>query len=513
MTVSLAGTASAPAAVVLTPINLVFPNTTVNQIAATQIITISNTGGNAASLQPPTITGDFTVKQNTCGTSLPAQTGCSVVIAFTPTASGTRMGVLTVVDSAGRQTAQLSGIGQSPATDTLSPPSLTFGNQQVGSTGAPQQITLTNAGDVPLLLIAASITSGDFTATNACGSSLAAHSTCAVNVSFVPTAPGARSGVLSLSDQVRLQTVQLNGTGVAPPGVSLAPLNVSFGSWGVGLNSPVQTVTLTNNGGLPLAITSTAVTGDFAIASSTCGSTLAAGSACNFVLLFSPSAAGARNGVLTLVDNAPRGTQSVSLSGTGTDFSLVPNGATAVTVSSGSSATFPLTLTSVSGLSGNVAFNCTGAPAHSLCTVSPAAAALGGTVQVSVVLQTGLATAKLDPGDLQRGSGGGGLVLAVVSPAYFGQRRRRRGGRTLRRNPRRAGMLLCLGVLWLAGLAGLAGLTSLSGCGAGRAIPLGAGAGGTAALGTPTPSGTYNITVSGTTAGVMHAVALSLTIQ
>lgn len=507
VTVTLAGAASAPAAVVLTPIHLVFPNTIVNQTAATQIITISNTGGNAASLQMPTITGDFTVKQNTCTTTLAAQTGCSVVIAFTPTASGTRTGVLTVVDSAGTQTAQLSGSGQSPATDTLNPSSLTFGNQQVGSTSAPQQVLLSNAGDVPLLLVAATITSGDFTATNACGSSVAPHSSCAVNVSFVPTAPGARTGVLSLSDQVRLQTVQLNGTGVAPPGVSLSPLNVNFGTWGVGLNAPVQTVTLTNNGGLPLAITSTAITGDFAIASSTCTSTLAVGNACNFILLFSPSTAGARSGVLTLVDNAGSGTQSVSLSGTGLDFSLVANGATAATVSSGTSATFPLLLSSASGLSGNVALSCSGAPAHSLCTVSPAAAALGGTIQVSVVVQTGMATALVQPGELWQHGQDGGWVLALASPACLGLRRRRRTS-GLRKKGRNARSMFLMAILLC-----LAGLGCLGGCGAGRVIPLGGAAAGSSAVSTPTPSGTYNITVSGTTAGVTHAVGLNLIIQ
>ncbi len=510
ITVSLTGAASAPAAVVLTPINLVFPRTIVNQTAATQIITISNTGGNAASLQVPTVTGDFAVKQSTCGKSLPAQTGCSVVISFTPTASGTRTGVLTVGDSAGTQTAQLSGIGQSPATDTLSPLSLTFGNQQVGSSSPPQQITLTNAGDVPLLLVAASITAGDFTATNDCGSSLAAHSTCAIDVTFVPTAPGPRTGVLSISDQVRLQTIPLNGTGIAPPGVSLAPANINFGSWGVGLNSPVQTVTLTNNGGLPLSIASTAITGDFAVASSTCGSTLAAGNSCNVVLLFAPATAGARNGVLTLTDNAAHGAQSVSLTGTGIDFSLVPDGATAATVSSGTSATFPLMLSSLGGLSGNVALSCTGAPAHSVCTVSPAAAVLGGNVQVSVVVQTGMPTAEVRPEELPGRTHDNELVLAIVAPACFGfSRRKRVNFRTTQKQARLrrlfAGAAFCL--------AGWMGLTGLSGCGAGRVIPLGGSSGTVSAAATPTPSGAYNITVTGTTAGVTHAVALNLTIQ
>ncbi len=90
VTVALSGTATAPAAVVLTPVFLTFPSTVVNATAATQIVTISNTGGNPATLQTPTITGDFAIKQSTCGATLASQTGCSVVISFTPTANGVR---------------------------------------------------------------------------------------------------------------------------------------------------------------------------------------------------------------------------------------------------------------------------------------------------------------------------------------------------------------------------------------------------------------------------------------
>ncbi len=509
VTVSLTGTATAPAAVVLTPLFLTFPSTIVNQTAPTEIVTISNTGGNPATLQTPAISGDFAIEQSTCGASLPAQTGCSVVIAFTPTASGLRTGVLTVVDSAGTQTAQLSGTGESPATDTLSPPSLTFGTQEVGTTSAAQQVTLTNTGDVPLLLVAASITSGDFTATNGCGSSLAAHSICAINVNFVPTATGTRTGVLSVTDQVRVQTVPLGGTGIAPPGVSLTPLNVNFGAWGVGLNSPVQTVTLTNNGGLPLTISTTTITGDFAVGSTSCEATLGVGAACNFVLFFAPSAAGARTGVLTLTDNAAKGSQGVSLSGVGVDFTLTPAGATTATVSSGTSATFPLSLSSLSGLSGNVALSCAGAPAHSICTVSPATALLGGNVQVSVVVQTGMATAENRPWPLRRGADGDGLVFAGLPMAYMRLRRRRLGGRGMKR-------AATWNALCLAGTIGilLAVLAGLGGCGAGRVIPLGAGpGGGGTTLATPTPSGTYQLTVTGAAAGVTHAVEMTLVVQ
>ncbi len=502
VTVPLNGTGTAAAAIVLTPLTLNFPSTLVHQTAPTQVLTVSNTGGNPATLQAPSITGDFTIVQNTCGTSLPSQTGCSLGIAFTPTASGARHGVLTITGSAGMQTAQLGGTGEAPATDTLSPSALSFGVQQVGTTSAAQQVTLTNAGDVALPLITAIITDGDFTAINGCGSSLAPHSTCAVNVSFVPTATGPRTGTLRVTDGVRFQTVALSGTGVAPPGVSLTPHLLTFTDTGVGLNSMVQTVTLTNNGGLPLAIASTAISGDFAIASSTCGSSLAVGESCTFVLFFAPAAAGARTGALTLSDNAPSGTQVISLAGMGIDFSLVPNGATSVKISSGSTATFPLALSSLAGLNGNIALSCTGVPAHSLCTVSPSTAPLGNAVLVSVVVQTGMSKAELHPPRSwpQRNEE---LLFAAMPLAWFGWRRRQR----LHGSRKRALSLVTALSLCLA-------VSIFGGCGAARVIPLdGDGGAGSNIPATPTPAGTYNVVVTGATAGVTHAVNLTLTVQ
>lgn len=509
--VTLNGTASAPSAIVLTPLFLSFPATTVSQTAASKVITVSNTGQNPATISNVSVSGDFAIKQNTCGTSLPSQTGCSIVITFTPTGSGTRTGTFTVVDSAGTQTAQLSGVGQAPATDTLSPSALTFGQQQVGTTSAAQQLTLTNAGDLALTNLVAVVTSGDFTATNACSSSLAAHSMCAISVAFVPTATGARMGTLTVTDQVRTQTVSLSGIAVAPAGVSLTPQTVGFASTGVGLSAPLQTITLTNNGGLPLALTSIAANGDFALVSTTCGNSLAAGGACALVVSFTPTAAGPRTGTLILQDSASGGTQTVALNGIGVDFTLTPNGQTTVDVSSSTSATFPIMLNSLSGLSGKVTLTCTGAPANSVCTVSPASAALGGSVQLSVVVQTGVAsTAFLRPfRSLSQGTRP--IMAGIFAPfVLLGLRRRRKAGAVAFRR-----LMLCLvGVLFIGSIGGL------TGCGSTRLIPFGGtgtGGGGTGTGGTgiaaPTPSGSYTVTVAGTAAGVVHAVKLTLTVQ
>ena len=55
----------------------------------------------------------------------------------------------------------------------------------------------------------------------------------------------------------------------------------------------------------------------------------------------------------------------------------------------------------------------------------------------------------------------------------------------------------------------LGALLLLGGCSAGRIIP----GDGVAAVATPTPSGSYTLTVSATSAGVTHTVPLTLVVQ
>ena len=137
-TAPLSGTGTPAAPIVLTPLTLTFPATTINATTAAQNITISNTSATPIALKTPTITGDFAIAANTCASTLAPSTGCTVSITFTPTASGTRTGTFTITDDAGTQTASLSGTGTSPATDALSPLSLTFAPQQLTTASAPQ---------------------------------------------------------------------------------------------------------------------------------------------------------------------------------------------------------------------------------------------------------------------------------------------------------------------------------------------------------------------------------------
>src|SRR4029077_17254283 len=93
----------------------------------------------------------------------------------------------------------------------------------------------------------------------------------------------------------------LNGGG---PAVKLSPISLSFGNQAINTTSVAKTVTVANTGKAVLNITSITTSGDFAILSKTCGSTLAAGAKCTVKVTFTPTGLGKLTGKLTFSDNA-----------------------------------------------------------------------------------------------------------------------------------------------------------------------------------------------------------------
>jgi hypothetical protein len=102
----------------------------------------------------------------------------------------------------------------------LTPASLNFGSVTRRTTSAAQQVTVTNTGTAALTIASiatAGTNPGDFAvAAKTCGATLAPAASCTVNVTFTPTARGARSATLSVADNAAgsPQTAALTGTGV-----------------------------------------------------------------------------------------------------------------------------------------------------------------------------------------------------------------------------------------------------------------------------------------------------------
>ena len=236
------------------------------------------------------------------------------------------LATLSVSDNASGspQTVGLTGTGTTPAA-SLSPASLTFSDQNVGTRSAPQAATLSNTGNAPLALSSITIAgadSGDFAQTNNCGSSLAAGAHCTISVTFTPATTGTRTATLAVSDNASgsPQQVSLTGTGTRPA-ASVSPTSVLFVlPQLVGTTSAPQTVTLSNTGTGTLTISSIAISGgnsgDFA-QTNNCGSSVAPGASCSISVTFAPTGILVRTSTLVITDNASGSPQQVSLTGTG----------------------------------------------------------------------------------------------------------------------------------------------------------------------------------------------------
>jgi hypothetical protein len=206
----------------------------------------------------------------------------------------------------------------------VSPQALTFGHQQLGLAGTPQSLTISNLGNAPLTVTALSVTGinpADFILQNGCGTTLAAHAQCTVQVTFQPIAVGARSAMLVLQSNVGPQSVALSGTGYGTPQAVLNTASLSFGTIGLGSSSPAQTVTVSNlQGTAALSIASISLAGpnasDFTLPNS-CNSSIAAGAACSISVQFAPTALGTRQATLVIADNANPSPQIIVLTGIG----------------------------------------------------------------------------------------------------------------------------------------------------------------------------------------------------
>jgi hypothetical protein len=317
--------------VTLTPNTVSFGNQLEGSSSPVQKLTLKNGQSNAITITNITTTLPDFQQTNNCPFSpstLAAGASCVISATFTPLALGLRSAGLTVADNAGHspQMAFLNGTGVSAV--TVSPTSLAFGNEPIGSRSAPSTVNVTNNQSTGLTITKISTNLADYTDTTTCPISpntLAAGASCNISVVFAPLATGARSGTLTITDTANFNpTVSLTGTGVLAAVAS--PATLTFSTQTVGTSSPAQTATLTNNLSAPLSITTVATSlKDFSV-SSTCPlspATLAAGASCTASVVFHPSVAGTRSGTLSFLDSASNSPQKVALRGSGTTAHLV----------------------------------------------------------------------------------------------------------------------------------------------------------------------------------------------
>jgi hypothetical protein len=317
------------AAVTLSTSTLAFGNTAVGTTAAAQSVTVTNTGGSTLTGLGISISGTgFALSADSCGTSLAAAASCSFSVTYAPTSATSGTGTVMIADSAtgSPQLVTLSGTGTASGV-MLSTSSLAFPNTDVvpAGTTSVMTVTITNTGNGTLNFTASPTITGSsvFTVSaNTCGTSLAPAAQCAISVTFTPTAQQAYTGTLTIMDNANptTQSVALTGTGAAPI-ATFSTTTVNEGN--VLVNSTgTETVSISDTGNGPLYLTSFLLSSgnasSFAVTNNICGTTLAAGSTCDFTISFTPATTGSFSTMLTVTDNAANSPQTLQLSGTAT---------------------------------------------------------------------------------------------------------------------------------------------------------------------------------------------------
>lgn len=299
---------------------------------ASKTFTLTNNGTYAASsvvmggLAAPYgfLGGTYPGTGGTCAASIAGGASCTVVLAFSPTSTGSFADSLEVSYYNGREVTQatraLTATAGSPATLTLSEaPTYDFGTRAVGST-TNHTFTLTNSGGVPAATIAGAglgapytYLGGVFPGTGGnCAATLNPSASCTIVVRFAPTAVGTANSqlIVTYNNGVAAQsaTRDITANVVLPANLAIdqGP-TYNFGVVTVGATAE-RLFVLSNTGGIqastiaPVALTApySFKGGSFPGNGGDCSTSLAAGATCTFIVSFTPTAGGASNATIRL---------------------------------------------------------------------------------------------------------------------------------------------------------------------------------------------------------------------
>jgi hypothetical protein len=360
--ISLAGQGVTPGALSITPATKDFGSFGTGVASPAQTFTVRNSGGTATLALAVAVNGtnasDFAISASTCTGPIAAGDSCTLNVAFTPSAAGTRTASLAATAGSSVATASLSGTGLAPATFTLAPTSWTFPPLTVGTTSAAETFTLTNTGGdtspAPQLgFIGAN--AADFTlSSNPCPTALTGGAGCTFTVSFTPSLAGAETATLgATATGTGAASSTLSGTGLSPGVLAILPQGAFTGNFGpVSLTqSATASFVLQNNGQSTLVAVPTVSSngGDFEVNASGCTTALAPGANCPFSVMFAPSATGSESAVITASAGTASSTYDVAGTGAVPLLAVTPptgwTGFGTVDVGSTNSATFTVTNT------------------------------------------------------------------------------------------------------------------------------------------------------------------------
>lgn len=304
---------------------------TVSNLGSTTQTFVSQLSGLAQAYTVRESASDCTPAGDGVSKTLAAGASCHIALAIAASADAMNDGGVEAHWQIGTQEVALTGYAQAAAV-TVSATHIGFGRQYAGGLRVPRYLYLSNGSDVPQTHATVSLPPGSpFTLLDGCPGTLAPQSVCALALTYdAPSVPSSDAVTLTLDGSI---SVLVDGQTLPQPGVtgasvnpflSVTPATVAFANPVIAttVSTETQVVTIQNTGvnGFPLTA---AVAGDFS--ASDCPATLPGGASCVVTVRFTPSAAGSRQGLLS-VAAGPSEPVYVSLSGQGTAFLPTNNG-------------------------------------------------------------------------------------------------------------------------------------------------------------------------------------------
>ena len=310
----------------------------------THSVTVSNPGLGTMTITKASIVGSgFAITGPSMPLVLAPKKTASIGVSFTPAASGTETGIISLTGSTrirpvttsnrrGREvpvsgasttvsttfTISLSGVGTISGQLAVSPAALALGKVRIGASQT-QSVTLANSGTSTVTVKQATVTGRGFKMSGlSFPTTLSPGQKKTFSVTFTPQSAGSSTGSVAVTSDAPnpVVSVPVSGVAVGSNTLTSSPSSISFGSLPVNSTNTLSE-TLTNTGSSTVTVSQASVSGTgFRVTGLSLPLTLAAGQSFTFGAVFAPTAGGSVTGSISVISDAANSTLTIPLDGT-----------------------------------------------------------------------------------------------------------------------------------------------------------------------------------------------------
>ncbi len=323
-------------------------------VGSTKTVTVTITNSNSSSgpanaISLSGLASPFTVQSSTCSGSLAAGSSCQITLLYSPIAVGTHTGSPTVVYTAAGANYTTSALSLSETSYGVASLSASV-SSPAGTTAAAATkditVTVTNSNSATSAASSLSLSglSSPFAQqSTTCGSTIAIGASCTYTIRFTSPGAGTYSQTATLtyatgsgSNATTTWNLSEVGTGVSSVTLLVDSNNDDTDDYAAGTTAAASTRDITIKvknsssstspaSGITLGALamSGAASANYSVQSTTCGSSIAIGASCNFVVRFTSPGQGTWNATATLTYDPGSGstttaTKALAEIGTGT---------------------------------------------------------------------------------------------------------------------------------------------------------------------------------------------------